>query len=1145
MTYQSVVLADTPRAYYRFEEASGDDAYLDSSGNALHIAGGPEAGAADAGFDWWSVGSRKSKFAVTAPFTSSAIHGFAFEILFKATTPADYFLGGVDASSGATGTRIEISETTPGSGTWVLKFGIGSGPTWTFTTTLGRVSVRSDSVGGLFDGLWHHIVVTWAGTAGLALNADQLSIWIDGVRRDVSGTRYTDTTSLPTPNLNLDGPWLIGGPFDGGSNAESAWYDEAAIYDHSLSSARIGAHFNALPSLSTVYGVGSLGDILPVGPLGPVESINTLFDLTVPTAFGMSIFGTSLVSVDGGVLPSDAFDFRAVLSPNGSLSVNLSDCSLESGEPNAAGYTKTAWFEIPFDFDYTETARLALTSTTSTGKISVYKSTLPSVDDDEDDDPASITALTLVQTASADQRIALDPDYGQSYYAQVGLLTGTGGDFTFTWGDADPDEGGTFETALSVGGTYGFERSTVLNGWLETGEPVPSGMTTARTTWLVWEADDPAPETQNFTVSTDDTETFAVTIYSGTDLDALTEEATSGPSTDTAKVSFAPADGATYYIQIASEGEVGEYESEWSRPGAEVTPADVVNHLRVEVYDDSGVNLITEIPNRLGSQFGESVNVPSSGSLTVHQSDPVVKAYATADDPWDLFRFGNIVKFWLGDECVSGFVIKSRDIPVVSDSEEVGQTISVSGPTVHFVLDNFMVVQDSRLTNYSTAVRTYSWSSMPGEWYQPSKWSDHINSNSMSNPPGGKKGQSAKKRPKYALLKRKKNKWPDTKAQWMWISQQAAQNEGHWRPKRKIKGLHYYRTQVSVLHGGKQWRMSVAADDYYEIWLDGELILGGDGSEAYLVFKQKTVTLDKGNHTIAVFVRDKGKLKSGDNNDAFLFTLQQVNKKGKVISTLKRSGSAWQAWHGPNPPGWNRAMILRNTVIEARERNNNTANALSFGFTKDTDSDGNKWRDETNLDVPVGTSVLDLQSQLSESNEFDVWIDPGPMTLHASRRRGRNKSDSVALVPGYNLLVWSVSETDEIKNAILAQHATGFVWVRSPSSVRKYGPREAYLEFGGLRDDASVEALVTALLSSVSRAGLAGGSPEIVNHKEENYSGSLIGVAGAVPFRDFTVGDIVSAPSSDGGLRAHRVLSLSCTEDGDGVLTFDPELEAV
>jgi hypothetical protein len=1149
VTFPETVLVDTPRAYYRFEEQSGDDSYLDSSGNGLHIAGGPSSSnEIDGGFDWWSEASRKSDVALVAPFTTTGVHGFAYEILFRATTQADYFLGGVDASGiHSVGVRTEISETAAGSGTWVLKFGMGLGPSWDFTTSSGRVSVLSDSVNSIFDGLWHHIVVSWAGTAGLAANADQLSIWIDGVQRDVSGTRYTNSGGgwFPTPNLSLDGQWLIGGPFDGGSNAETAWYDEAAIYEHALSSSRVVAHFNALPSLSTTYVASSVGEIIPLGPIGPVGTTTTLFDLTVPTAFGLSIFGTSLVQIDGGVVPADAFAFRDVLAPSGSLTVNLTDCALETGEPNAAGYSKTAWFEIPFDYDFTETARIALTSLTSTGKVSVYKSTLASVDDDEDDDPAAITSLSLVQTASADQHFTLDADYGQSYYVQVGLLTGTGADFTLTWGDADPAEGGTFATALDVGGTSGFERATVVNGWLETSEPIPAGLAAIRSAWLVWEADNPAAVSQTFTVNTDDDSEFAVTVYSGTTLGTLVQEATSGVVTDEGKVSVVPADGGTYYVQIASEGELGEYEIEWAGPAAEVDPADVVQHLRVEVYDASGTVLITEVPNREGSQFADSLNVATSASLTIHQHDPVVAAYATADDPWDLFRFGNIVKFWMGTKCVSGFVIKSRDVGVVSDSEEVGKTLTVSGPTVHFVLDNFMITQDARLSEYSSATRTYSWASMPGEWYQASKWDDHINANKMSDPPGGKKGQSAKKRPKYSLYARKKNKWPDKQALWMWISQQSSQNEGHWKPKRKIKGLHYYRTEVNVLHGGKTWRMSVAADDYYEIWLDGELVLGGDGSEAYRVFRQKTVTLSKGSHTIAAFVRDKGKVKSGDRNDAFLFTLQQINKKGKVQSTIKRSGKQWAAWHGPNPPGWNRAMILRNAVIEARERNNDTALGLTLGFTKDTDSDGNKWRDDTNADVQVGTSVLDLQSQFSESNEFDVWIDAGSMTLNASRRRGRNKSDSVVLAPGYNLLVWSVSETDEMKNVILAQHAAGFVWVRSPSSVRKYGAREAYLEFGGLRSDAAVEALVTALLSSVSRAGISGGSPAIVNHKEESYSGSVIAVAGAVPFLDYEVGDIVSAPGSDGGLRAHRVLSITGTEDGDGQLTFDPELEAV
>lgn len=868
----------------------------------------------------------------------------------------------------------------------------------------------------------------------------------------------------------------------------------------------------------------------------------------------VSIVGVSSFTVNGHVVIPDGFDARSRLDADGSLALDLSDCTLEASEPNAAGFTKTAWYELPLDYDQTETARVVLASATSTGAVALYKSTLDlstevdSDTDDDEDDPASITALALVQAASDDQRFTLDADYDGSYYLQVGLLTGTGDDFVLTWGDADPDEGGTFDTAIPTGGSSAYLSASADNAWLEDSEPVPAGLTPIRSVWFQWQAPvtDPSldPDLPQFIqASTDQTTKYAVTVYTGDTLTGLTQVATAAATApDLATLSFVPTAETVYMVQVTTESQDADFDVEWFSAPTTSPAADAVQHLRVEIWDNTGTSLITEVPNRVGSQFQEALNVPGNSTLTLPLSDPVLQAYATASDPFDLVKFGNIVKFWMGDTCVSGFIIKSREVNMVSDTESAGENVVLTGPTVHFLLDDFMVWPDADLDSLNTDSRSYSWNAMPGDWYDASDWDDHTNTNTMRNPPGGKKGQKAENRPKYALFKRKRDPWPDKHAKWMWISQNPDKNEGHWKPKRKIKGLHYYRTTVSVTHGGRTYRMSATADDYYQIFVDGVAFLSNDGNESYKTFKQKKLQLTKGKHTIAVFVRDKGKSNSGDRNEAFLFTLQQVNAKGKVVATLKRSSGKWKAWHGSNPPGFNRALVLRSLVTEARGRSIAAAQALNIsGWDGTTDANGQKWRDDTNVMIKIGTSALDLASQFSESGKFDVWVEPGSMKLQAANRRGTNRSTSVVLAPGYNLMVWSVSESDDIKNSILAQYHGGWVKVKSPGSISKFGEREGYLEFGGLHEEKPVKDLVTALLENLGRVTRVSGSPDVVWHKE-TYDGSLIAVAGAVPFLDFNVGDTVAAPGQDKVLHPQRVLSLTCTEDANGGLTFDPEL---
>jgi hypothetical protein len=347
----------------------------------------------------------------------------------------------------------------------------------------------------------------------------------------------------------------------------------------------------------------------------------------------------------------------------------------------------------------------------------------------------------------------------------------------------------------------------------------------------------------------------------------------------------------------------------------------------------------------------------------------------------------------------------------------------------------------------------------------------------------------------------------------------------------------------------------------------------GNGNENYTKYKKKKTTLARsGNgvsHTIAVYVEDrktngsKKKPKDFDHNDAFILTVQALNKKGKVKKTLiNTNASQWYAWHGDTPPAWSRAQILRTVVKEAKQRGNQSAQAITIASDfGQYSAEGQGWVDakKRSMTIQIGTSALDLAASFSESNSFDVWLDPDTLQLYAyqggrnmkaTQPRGRDKTDYVAPVPGYNLLNWSISETDDMKNFVVVQYARGVVYASAPNTPNgdsriKYGTREGYLEFGDTNEGSTAQAMAEAILLDVSEMSSTGGSQDIVGHFNEDYNGSVIAVRGAVPFLDWNVGDCISSPGSNGALRAHRVLSITCNEDDNGNLTFDPELQGV
>ena len=623
-----------------------------------------------------------------------------------------------------------------------------------------------------------------------------------------------------------------------------------------------------------------------------------------------------------------------------------------------------------------------------------------------------------------------------------------------------------------------------------------------------------------------------------------------------------------------------------------------------------------------------SITITHRVGATFPAGTPIYTTLQPEDDPFRLLRVGNFVKFWVQDDgvdkCVSGFVIKNREIPVVSSGEDTDRTITVSGPTFLHLLNDIVVMHDNPGLAYKSEDRNFSWNSSVtskdlwanGGWFDnrgdysvnKHSWNNPIKANSIKNPPGWRKkrNEKARKRPKYALaLLPKKKRFPAPTAKWMWISRYEANRLPPKFPRGHAK-THYYRAKKVAIKKAGSYLLSVCSDTSYGVYLDGELKMSGNGLERYTKIDKKIINLSPTTedtpNSICIYVGDqndaykatkkKKKKKSGkkgkkkykktkvdlDHNDAILFSLHALDKarKPKGAAILTSSGTEkWYAHHGGStpPPTWSRAQVLMTLLREGAERNNDSAK-LIYNQTKavaphlgyySSDGEGfgynSEWWDlkKYSASIKVGTSLLDVQAQMSETLKFDVWIDPDTLRLHAYQGgkngaypRGTDKSANVALVPGQNLIDYMVTENDQMVNTLLVQYSegegSGFVVVEpdvnSPQGdlAAYYGTREAYFEYGS-HGAAAAEDLAEALLTSLIDTTKLSNAQDIVGHINEQYAGSIIPVKGSVPFLDFNVGDTISAPGYNGIMHPHRVLSLSCTEDSEGNLVFEPELE--
>lgn len=1331
--YEALIQSKLPLAYYKLDDSEDDPVYVDSSSNLNHSSTLLDYASSVPSMGSWAGLARRSTYGITTSKSFDAVESFSIELSVKFEGTGNYILSEIFNINGY-GLLLEISESATSSGQYLIKAGMGFG-NWDINTTTGHQHsfIHSTNITSkVFDSNWHHIVLSWNAMGSVAWNGSQPRIYLDGI--DV--TNLSSFSSLATVYgaypIDFEQGITLGGP-SSSSNSNFSVIDNIALYPSALTSDEVADHKNATAFLETVTENDSATDLVPFyeNVLQTVTELDTAENIFIPVP-DILIAQSSYVTVDYTV--GDDLASRELLDDEGYISVNLVGTSTEPGEPGISGVSGSTWYEIPFDVGRFSEVRIDLTANGSDARFNVYYQpsidNAPTTDDDdlwesEDDsgevEPSFATLVKIVGPTTS-TTFPLFEDYSGTYFVQVVLYSGTGNDVELAWGTADPSVGGTFNDPISLSNNISGVNvdGTTSNAFVEAGEPAgSSGMTATRSVWYLWTAPSVVNGTpMEWTFNVSGGRSYEMEIYTGVGISGLTQIASEYVYGGTGTIQWSPVGGTTYRIRVASDRDYLGIELYWNVVASEVPAMEPVKHLRVTVH--AGVaggsyggrryepnEMITELPNRTGIQFQEALNVPGSGSITLLQNDPVMRAYGPpgwgtrdpsntgiielattngvssasattihtvaalpptvnpgvslqissssgtseyvkvttivnpttfnishalrntypagskiysnprpTDDPFRLLRVGNFVKFWMDSTdvngnpvsvCASAFIIKSREIPVVDSGEDSAKTITVSGPTLHYLLNDIIVMHENAYLNNIEEDRVFDWTANVssadkwenGGWFDSTgtysnnnyAWNHPIKTNSQKNPPGWRKKRTepAKKRPKYALNRLKKSKkFPDPNAQWMWMDQVAA-NKLTPKFKTDLYSSHWYRAKkLNILRKGN-YVFKVNSDTAYQVYLNGKLILSGNGLEKYTKFNSKELVLertsDKVPNNLTVHVGDqkntykkKKKKKKGkkklvqtkkdfDHNDAFMLTVYRVNSKNKKVGNpvLASTGTTkWYAYHGDVPPGWNRAQILMTLLREGRERKNDSAMLLLKNTPTNlgqisSDGPDSLWWDlkKYNTAIKVGMSLLDVQAQMSEIRKFDIWVDPDTCRVYAwqggkngSYPRGRDVSKSVALVPGQNLVAYAVGEQDNMSNFLLIRYEGGFTEaepdLESPQGdiAASYGTREAFLELGGLHSETAAQDLGEALLSSLVDTSIMSGAGDIVGHINEAYAGSVVSVRGAVPFLDFNVGDVVSAPSYNGMSHPHRVLSLSCTESAEGYLVFEPELES-
>jgi hypothetical protein len=225
-------------------------------------------------------------------------------------------------------------------------------------------------------------------------------------------------------------------------------------------------------------------------------------------------------------------------------------------------------------------------------------------------------------------------------------------------------------------------------------------------------------------------------------------------------------------------------------------------------------------------------------------------------------------------------------------------------------------------------------------------------------------------------------------------------------------------------------------------------------------------------------------------------------------------------------------MILRTLTAEAATRGVYRLAGLTYGYTISAPTSGS-WTTEVDLTLKVGATLLTVLDDMVDLGH-DFWLNPTTLRLDAWESRGTDRSATVLLDTGHNLARFTSTVERPIKTVAVVRTKDGWLRVAENTLRDTNGWRETFLEYGNTASEDVARRNAQRVLRRTGKTQVVASGVEVAV------------VDGAVPYVDFTIGDLVSIANPAGsGLPAKaRILSIALKEEGGGV-SFQPELEII
>ena len=598
-------------------------------------------------------------------------------------------------------------------------------------------------------------------------------------------------------------------------------------------------------------------------------------------------------------------------------------------------------------------------------------------------------------------------------------------------------------------------------------------------------------------------------------------------------------------------------------------------HLRLDVYDATNATYQGTLSAALSSEFVDEYNAPGAGTVTV----PLDSADAA------LLVKDAVVRVIYRDDVRFAWFVETRERTIADNGNQY--TLTASGRGLLAWLEDAVIYPQGGLADFLAPDRPFNYASAPGGWrssgnYQAAlgvQWKDDTTS-------------------RDGLPVR----WKDPTAQWIWrtnpetvvqrgtvnwfyrdftlssparvkfyascdnamdvyldgqqimsssdFDQEAASFTQMARFTIRLgEGTH---TLAARVRNDKPWQrydLEVATDD--KVSCSGHGL--ANGTQVTITDKSGATGLTNGD---TYFVRQKtdddfklattnsdgtivnvttvGKIDlrlKVDNTAGFILTGVEVNDSGKDTDTVAvRTNTSWQV--SSTEPYWRPAMILRTLTAEAATRGVYRLAGLTYGYTISAPTSGS-WTTEVDLTLKVGATLLTVLDDMVDLGH-DFWLNPTTLRLDAWESRGTDRSATVLLDTGHNLARFTSTVERPIKTVAVVRTKDGWLRVAENTLRDTNGWRETFLEYGNTASEDVARRNAQRVLRRTGKTQVVASGVEVAV------------VDGAVPYVDFTIGDLVSIANPAGsGLPAKaRILSIALKEEGGGV-SFQPELEII